>query len=119
MYYIYYPFFVHFKVGQLYEKCRDEDLEDYAAATKRMIGLLFSKEMQCRISITGGGNAVVFALKGSPILAVIADAIKEMFSYIKTIQVSNVISNFLRRSADRVGGLSRSRRREIEYGHYV
>ena len=78
-------FFRSFKVGQLYEKCQEEDLEDYAAATKRIIGLLFSKEMQCGISITGGGNSVVFALKGSFILAVIVDAINKMFCYIKKI----------------------------------
>ena len=87
--------------------------EDHVTGTKLVIRLLFSSELQCRITFTGSGTGIVFALNHTMILSLIKDTIIDFFPGVVGIQVKNVIQNYLKRSADRKGGLPRLQKRRL------
>ena len=91
-----------------------DGIDSYQAATKLVISKLFSTEIQCQITFTGSGNAIIFKLKNSRVMAMIKDVVLEMFPGVRPLSVCNTLQNYLRRSSDRKGGLTRKRKREME-----
>ena len=93
---------------------KDHVLNEYSPATKLVVCLLLSTELQCCVTLTGRRTGVVFGLKNTMIMALIKDTIVDLFPGIGVLQIQNAIQAYLKRGSDRKGGLSRDEKRRLD-----
>ena len=110
---IFYGLMYLFKVVKLQERIADNGVDVASQATKLVLSRVLSRELQCRVTLTGEGHGIVFALRNTLLLSLIKDCIMQYFPGTKALSVQNSVQSFLKRSSDRKGGIPRSEKKKL------
>ena len=99
-----------FQIQYLSDTC---EAANYQETSTNVVEAVFSRRMQCLVTLTGTGRGIVFKLKNSHLLAVMKDAVRKIHKTAKLPDIEKWIQKYLRHASDRSGGIPRAEKRQL------